>query len=166
MTTAAAEYAAQRDRLVALVESVPDVGRVHDRLRYGDAAEHWLTQIGGIRQVRAWEVSLDDTGPGGSNTQVERLTQAHRHFYRPWMIRGWISLVDEDATYHTAVTLAHQIADAVDADPTLAGTCLQIHGPDGRGCCQVGAPAPVTIGGGAFCWAIEIRLTAYTVIGP
>jgi hypothetical protein len=167
VTTAAAEYAAQRDRLVALVESVPNIGRVHNRLRYGDAADHWLTEIDGVAQVRAWEVSLDD---GGQTTQVDRITSGgHRHFYRPWLIRGWISIIDsdeDDVTYPIAVTLAHQIADAIDADPTLAGTCLFTHGADGRDCCQVGDPKPITLGGGIFCWAVEIRLTAYTVIGP
>lgn len=154
-SVAATEYEAQRDAITAIIGGIADVGRVHDRPRYGDAADHWITTIGGKPQIRAWEIGLEEPG-----TEVVRLQQAHRHRYRTWIIRGWVGLEDDAATYHTILTLAGDIADALDATQTLNGACLD-HDP-----VQTGPPIVVTIGGGTLCWGINLTLMAWTVVLP
>ena len=171
------EYTDQRDAIVAAVEGVTGIGRVHDRLRYGDAYEHWVVGPGTGRmegdfevpQVNAWEVSLDDEG-----TKTDRISQGFRHRWRSWLVRGWVGLNDSDteadgvgppASYHTAADLALLVADAIDADPTLAGTALWLHSPgDGQDAPDISDPRPLQIGGGVLAWAVEVRFTAYTVV--
>lgn len=156
-SVAATEQAAQRAYLKATLEAVADIGRVHDRPRYGDAAEHWITTIDGVPQIRAWEIGLADGG-----VTAERLTANHRHRQRPWLIRGWVGLEDADdaATYKLIADLAADIADAVDVDPTWGGSAL--HAPP----TTVGEPVVVTIGGGSLCWGITLQAVPYTVVHP
>lgn len=150
------------DQLAAiktLMEGVTDIGLIHTYPRYGDAAEHWVTNIDGRRVIRAWEI-----GHGEEETRVERLSQGWRHRYRPWRIQGYVGLEDDEASYNTILDLAGSIADAIDADPTLAGTCLYLHNLDAENAVQVGAPGALVIGGAALCWGITLDFTAYTVV--
>lgn len=154
--SASTEQAAQRAYLVAAISSVPNVGRVHDRPRYGDAFDHWIATIGGIPTIRAWELGLSPEG-----VRAVRTTQAHRHRYRGWLIRGWVGLEDDDASYHHVTDLAGDIADAIDADRTWAGSALDTVAPT-----QVTEPDVVTIGGGPLCWGVTLSVVAYTVVEP
>ena len=153
-----------RDRIAVLVGGVTDVGRVHTRPRYGDAAEHWLTQIGGIDQIRAWEISLDYDAP----TETDDPEQAWKHIWRPWIIRGWVDLIDGSTdepgpteTYPTVVELAGSITDAIDADRRLNGTCQR------KSPCQVDNPSPLFLplgGGEALCWYTTIRFRTLNIV--
>lgn len=156
-------YTAQVAAITAKMLTVPDVGVVHERPRFGDALTHWVTDINGVPTIRAWEVGLD-----GDGIRVERTTQAHRHKWSTFLIKGYMSLgePEEDADgaeipsvggYGTLVDLALLIGDALDADPTVAGTMLDHNGT------QIGEPVAMVIGGGVICWGITLSMTGYVV---
>lgn len=156
-------YADQRDAIAAHLNAIADIGLVHDRPRYGDAHEHWVTQIGGVDTIRAWEIGVDEPG-----IETERIQQRHRHIWRNWRIQGYLGLEDQTASYHTILNLAEQIADTLETDQKLtgpagefpAGTCLD-HEP-----VQTAAPTVLTIGGGFLCWGITLHLRTLEVTAP
>lgn len=152
------EYTDQRDRIVNRIGTVTDVGKVHNRPRYGDAYQHYVTDVEGVPTLRGWEVGLDEPG-----VEVIRHSQGWRQRNRWWYIRGYAAMQDEtdhasDAIYPVLMDLAEDIADAIDADRTLNGSCLD-HDP-----VQTEEPVPITIGGGVLCWAIGLRFMAWTMI--
>ena len=148
-------YAAQRDAIATIMATIPDIGRIHTRPRYGDAYEHWVTTLNGIDQIRAWEIGLADPG-----IEPRRIQQNHRHKYSTFRIQGYISLADVDATYDTVIELAEAIGNALDADQRLGNTMLD-HEP-----AVIGEPVVLTIGGGALCWGITLTMTGYEVTQP
>lgn len=153
------EYTDLRNRIVSRINTVSNIGRVHDRPRYGDAHDHWIVTIDGVDQIRAWEVGLDP----GADTEVEDQEQAWRHRYRNWLIRGWVSLVDDPGTYDVIVELSEGIADAIDADPRLGGLCHNTQPT------QIGSPAPVFLALGEsepLCWGVELRLQTLNIVTP
>ena len=150
-------YATQLARIAAIVSAVGDIGRVHSWPRFGDAAEHYVTTVDGIRQIRGWEIGLDDTGIEG-----QRVTEAHAAHYTNWRIRGYLSLADEAASYNTIIALAEQIRAGLEADPTLAGACLDMVG-ENQGSPDISPPDNFTIGGGHLCWTITIGFTTYDI---
>jgi len=164
------EFSTQQAAIKSIVESVAAVGRVHDRPRYGDAYDMWVVgPDDGFDhpQIRAWEIALEDT------IRTARVSNGFRHRYRPWSITGYLGLVDADhpdgtpqsPTFGVISSLAEAIADAIDADPTLGGTCLHLHADgDGSNAVAVGRPVPIFIGGDVLCWAVVLTFTAYTVI--
>ncbi len=173
-------YADQRDRIKVLGETVTDIGRVHSRPRYGDFAEHY--QVGtaegfSVPHVRAWEIGLADEG-----IKTSRVTGGgYRHRRRHWIIRGYVHLGDDDAandpehpgtpaeianTYTTIIELAEGFADAIDGDPTLAGTCLFIHDEAGNNAVAITDPNPLMLGGGILTWGIALTFATYSEIAP
>ncbi len=152
-------YASQRDAIAAKLESIPNIGRVHARPRYGDAFDHWVTTLNGVDQIRAWEIGLGDPG-----IAPRRIQQAHRHKYVTFSIRGYLSLVDDagdgSGSYDTIVTLAETIGNTLDADQRISDTMID-HEPT-----QIQEPLVVTIGGGALCWGITLNMTGYAIESP
>ncbi len=153
-------YTAIQAALVAHLEAVADIGRVHDRPRYGDAFDHWTVAIDGQTQVRAWEVGVDDRGI--ETSREEQNFKWRRHRIR---IRGWVSLVDDDGndagSYQTIVNLAHAIADRIDPDFNLGGACLQ------HDLVQIGEPTPVFLplgDGELLCWAVDLTLDTLSIL--
>lgn len=153
-------HAAIQAALVAHLEAITDIGRVHDRPRYGDAFTHWTTELDGQTQIRAWEVGIDEGGVTANREDGQHYKTRH-HF---WKVRGWVGLVDDDGndtgSYTTILDLAHVIADAIDADFDLGGICLQ------HMLCQIGEPTPVYLPIGeaqALCWSIDLALETITV---
>lgn len=158
--SASTEQAAQRAYLAQAARTVTDVGVVHNRPRYGDAYDHWIADIGGVPRIRAWEIGLSPEG-----VRTERTTQAHRHRYRGWLIRGYVGLEDDNGadagSYHHVTDLAGDIADAIDSDRTWDGSALDTVAPT-----QVAEPVVLTIGSGALCWGVTLSVVAYTVVSP
>lgn len=161
------DYTVLRDRIAALVGGVTDIGTVHTRPRYGDALEHWTATIGMVPQIRAWEISLDYD----AQTEQDDAEQHWKHVWRPWVIRGWVSLVDDsDITEHDPTTgetytviteLATSITDAIDADRRLNGACHQ------KTPCQVDNASPLFLPlghGEELCWYTVIRFRTLNVI--
>lgn len=170
--TYTSEYRAQNAAIVAAITSVTDVGRVHDRPRYGDFREMTVVKLNGVDQIRSWEIAPEPV-------EVVRREQGRRHRYRTWTIRGVVGLADlaaeEDekqatpgdiaggATFHVVQELAGEIADALDtaraswvADGVFIDTAPT----------QIEEPTVVTIGGGAICWGITLRIDGYTIVTP
>ena len=167
------EHTDQLAAIVTLVESVTDVGRVHDRPRLGDALTSWVVDIGGTPQVRAWEIGIQDGG-----IRVERLTGGgHHHYYRPWLVRGWLSIIEPEGAdgdldsadithdqlfaldnYTKINDLAFLIATAINGNRKLDGSCLDLTTP-----AEMTEPKVLTIGGGPMCWSVDITFTAYTL---
>lgn len=161
------DYTDLRDRINTLVSGVTDVGTVHTRPRYGDAFEHWSSSINSVDQIRAWEISLD------YDAQTEQVDQEQhwKHVWRPWVIRGWVSLVDDSdtaehdptpgETYTVITELATSISDVIDADRRLNGTCHQ------KDPCQVDNPSPLFLPlglGDAICWYTVIRFRTLNIV--
>ena len=175
------EYTAQRDAIKAAVTGVANIGRVHDRPRYGDFHDHYVVDGDDgwtVPHIRAWEIGLDDPG-----VVVERLSAGWRHRYRRWRVSGYVGLVDAaaddpvdsegaavaaaigGASYHLITELAGSVADAIDIDPTLGGTCLHLHAPgDGANAVSYAEPTPLFLMGTILCWGVVLRFTTYTVI--
>lgn len=111
--------AAHRAALVALLEAVPAVGRVHHYERYAreDSAfrAHYLhTLPGGAKQLRGWQVSR--VGVAERLLDLGRWLDEHS-----WVIRGYLALDDSAATELTFDGLVEDIRAAFRADPTLGG---------------------------------------------
>jgi len=168
------EYADQLAVLLTTVSGVTDVGRVYNRPRFGVANDLWITEIAGIPVIRAWEIGVDETVTG-------RLEQGHRTRFRPWRIQGYVGPIDVDdaaatattyppagATitpgYIAAVDLATSIADAIEANRTLSGTCLDIAGPDSLIGTRIEAPVVLSLPAGPLCWGIGIEFHTWTII--
>lgn len=166
------EFEDQSAALVNIIQAVdPDIGRVHNRPRYGDAYDNWIVQVDGIDQVRSWEVGLAD------DAVRSRRDQAGRTRYRTFEIRGFVSIIDKpvdeaegpdwdewvDSGYWVINRLAEQITDAIDTNPSLIDpvttnpTCIDIEEP-----CRIENAVPITIGGGFLCWGITIEVTTWT----
>ena len=169
--TYTAEYRAQKDAIVAAIQSVTDVGRVHDRPRLGDFRERWVTTIDGQAQIRSWEISP-------APVEVVRREQGRRHRYRTWEIRGVVAITDQgidtegdpdgdidgSASYHVIQELAGEIADAIDTareQHTADGSFIDHETPT-----QIAEPQVITIGGGVLCWGITLTITGWTVVTP
>lgn len=147
------DYEQQRDAIETILLSVADVGRVHNRPRFGDAFDHWIATIGGIDQIRTWEIGLDDPG-----VETERIQQTVLHRWRNWRIQGYVAVEDTDLpvdSYTLINSLAEQIADALDADFTLAGTCLS------HEAVQMADPVTVRLplaGSTPLCWGVTLTM--------
>lgn len=111
--------ATHRAALVALIQSVPEVGRVHAYQRYAreEAAfqAHYLyTLAGGKKQLRGWQVSRVSVVE--RTVGVGRVLNEHS-----WQIRGYLALEDALASELVFDDLVEDIRAAFRADPTLGG---------------------------------------------
>lgn len=112
---------AQREALVALIASVPEVGLVHARERYAASeadfrAMYLFTPTGGAQQVRGWWVRRSATAEHAINNlrTVSVVT---------WTVRGYMSFNDAQASELVFDELVEAIRSAVRADATLGGAC-------------------------------------------
>lgn len=162
MTGRADDYLAQRDAIAAVVSAIPEVGRVHKRPRYGDAADHWIVTYDGIPRIRAWEIGLN--APGITATES---TANHETRRVPWIIRGYIGLednlgdnqeIDGGGSIDQIITYGGRIADAIKADRTIGGTVLDLEQPP-----TVTDPVVVTVGGGSLCWGVSVTFVTWSV---
>jgi len=111
--------ATHRAALVALIQAVPNIGRVHAYQRYAreDSAfrAHYLhTLSGGAKQLRGWQIS--HVGVSETYVGVGRTLNEHN-----WVIRGYLALDDAAATELTFDDLVEAMRAAYRANPTLGG---------------------------------------------
>ncbi|MFE8644128.1 hypothetical protein ACFX58_03475 [Sphingomonas sp. NCPPB 2930] len=110
-----------RAALFAVLQSVPDIGRVHDRERYAKDEKAFRTLYlhdlaDGTQQLRGWWLRRAST--------LERSTAIGREInVHTWQVRGYLALADEAATEHTFDALVEAFRDLVRQDPTLGGVC-------------------------------------------
>lgn len=114
-----------RQAIVATLQAIPDIGRIHDRERYAQQAAAlvdlygWagapdISQPGRRPQLRGWFVSL--IGESHHGRRVGR-----RVCVAEWRIVGLLGFDDEAASELTAAALARAVVEALAADPTLGG---------------------------------------------
>ena len=165
------EFSDQLDGIHEVLEAIDGIGNVHDHPRYGNAADFYIATIDDIPTIRAWEI-----GSNG-NTIEDRLEQGSRHRYRPWRIQGYIGPVDEEldddgnvvlqSGYKTCMELGLLIGDALAADRTLGGTCLDISDRDGTLGTSTGVPDLLKIpSAGALLWGVEVTFWTWTILTP
>ena len=131
-----------RAAIVALLESVPEIGRVHDYERYardGNAIRaHYLTTIEDRELVRGWFVQRGDI-------QRARIGSGPADVLTQWTIRGFHGLDDEMASEK----VFDRLVDAVVArfwDSQNLGITGVLTAVDGRAGLQVRDAGPVLFG--------------------
>ncbi len=127
-----------RAAIVATLETVPGVGRVHAYQRYA----HSLQALGQLYrapdgQLRGWNVSRVATSEVG-NIQA-RTVEVIR-----WRLFGVMALDDSAASELAFDDLVEGVRDAFAANETLGGTVDQCTDPqgDGESCVQVDDISP------------------------
>jgi len=158
-------YTAQRDAIVAVLNGITGIGLVYSRPQVGSVNDLWITDIDGIPVVRAWQIGLAEP------VEAHVTAQAFRGIYRPWLILGWAGPISNDDTpitdgYTTLCTLGEQILDAIAADRTLAGTCLDLSAPGAGIVVTQTEPDTFSVPGGPLCWSTQIAFTAWTESTP
>jgi hypothetical protein len=171
------EFTDQLARIHTLVEGVTNIGKVYDRPRHGTADRLWTAEIAGIPLIRAWEIGL------AGDTVTDRVAQGNRTRFRPWRIQGYVGPIDiqdddpdnmwfdpaeaQNITpgYKAALDLAEGIAEAIEGDRTLGGTCLDIASPeDDQIGTRISDPDVFSIPQGPLCWTISIEFWTWTHI--
>ncbi len=124
--------AAHRAALVALLQGVPDVGRVHEFERYlreeSRMQELYVwSASGGMPHLRGWYV-------GNCRTERTTIGLGRVLLKHTWPIRGYLVFNDEERSSVVFDDLCEAIGAAHEADRTLGGvsTAEEIGGgPDG-----------------------------------
>ncbi len=106
-------YATIRDGIEAALNSVTDIGRVHDYWRYdtnvATFAEHFKTTIGGVAQIRAWIVQF-----GGIEPSKDGVLGTHTSLYQ-FIVSGYRSLNDAAASEKEFMALAETVVRSLAA---------------------------------------------------
>ncbi len=156
--------AAIRTALVALVASVEDIGQVHAYERYAREEGRFrrlflFTPLAtGIEQVRGWwlrRTATEERSLGvGRNLEINT-----------WQIRGYMALNDAEASELEFDALVEALRDAVRADPTLGGVCMQSPIADGNNTdgLQVLEIAPVLFCG-VLCHSAVLELKTWSYL--
>jgi hypothetical protein len=121
-----------RARIKTVIETVSNVGQVHDYQRYAvtweEMEKHVVKTISGADVIRYWAISLDgltllsDTFQGGGFTD----TMAVEYQY---VVRGFMGVDDANSSEKTFVTLIMSILEALSADATLSARLLETNSP-------------------------------------
>lgn len=152
-----------RTQLRALIAAVPNIGQVHDRERYvREEAKfrqlYLYTPAGGQEQLRGWW--LRRSGTEERSLAVGRTLNVHT-----WQIRGYMTLNDEQASELAFDALIEASRDAVRADPTLGGVCMQspLAGGNNTDGLQVLESAPVLFCG-VLCHSALLELKTWSYL--
>ncbi len=118
-----------RAALVALLLSVPDIGRVHESVRFAreesDFHQHYVWALqGGMHHVRGWHLGSPTTARSSWGMGRVRL----RH---TWPIRGYLSLNVDERSSVVMDRLCEAIGQAHEADRTLGGVSTAEEALDG-----------------------------------
>lgn len=113
--------------IVATMNSVPNIGAVHDYERYAkDSATlraHYGARIDGVDQLRGWFVtrlSVRNARNGFGGPLVTTI----------WQVRGYMALNDAEASEKTFHALIQALIDAFWADQDLGGTVISTQTAD------------------------------------
>lgn len=152
---------AVRDAIVAALQGVPAIGRVHDRERYAvnKAALReiygWNNPDTGALEIRGWHVRIEAERYGVP--RAGRSTVA-----TDWLIRGLLGFDDANASERLAAGLARTVVAAIGADATLGGTVRRLSdgaaGPDAPVGAQIARIEPVMFAD-ALCHRVTLTLT-------
>jgi len=116
--------ATTRATIKAILESVSNVGVVHDYERWAgtipDVTTAFVTTISGAKLVRGWTITCQSWTPRwvayDEDEEADGGLVDRTYVYK---IRGYFGLKDADATEKTVFALVEAVCDALDADKTL-----------------------------------------------
>ena len=156
--------ATHRAAVVAALQSVSEIGIVHDRERYVDgnasfSAMYLYTPVNGQPHIRGWSLRRSSTREYSPNLQ--------RHINEhTWTVRGYLAFNDAMASELVLDDLVEQFRAVVRADPTLGGTCQP--GPlasrdDGTDGVQVTDSGPVFFAG-VLCNSVVLQLRTWSYL--
>ncbi len=121
-----------RAAIKSVLQGVTNIGQVHDYTRWMDDWAQLLAlykaTIGGVDQLRAWEISLQQVQQevigfeGGGTTGTIWV----RYTYR---IRGYLAVDDSAATEKTFAALVLAVMTALEASTTLQSAVLEREEP-------------------------------------
>lgn len=115
-----------RARIKTVLETVSNIGQVHDYERWADDWNTLLTlfksTISGTDQIRGWAITCegwtqDLVGFGGFGDDAVLVSYSYR-------VRGWLGVDDSAETEKTMAALAGSAAAALEADATLQSKAL------------------------------------------
>lgn len=158
--SAAEHLEAVRAAIVARLNTVPDVGVVHDYQRYaGDLrklAALYVTEVGGRPQLRGWYVSRVAT----VETSAVSGSYAATH---EWVLRGYMALDDAAESEIVFDRLVEQIREAFRGDDGLGGLVGSIvfDGSEGSTAGVQAQLEPVMFAG-VLCHAARLTLRTRT----
>lgn len=105
-----------RTEIKNIISGVTDIGVVHDYERWASTDAGFIdlfrTTIGGVNQIRGWVISRK-TPAGEENNEIRTHT---------FVIRGYMGLVDANATEKTFTALIEAACAAFRANPKLNDT--------------------------------------------
>lgn len=147
-----------RAALVALLQTVPDVGQVHARERFAKdeaafRALYLYTPAGGAPQLRGWWLRRVAT----STTSVSSARTLDVH---SWELRGFMAFDDAAASELAFDALIESMRAAVAADPTLGGVAAPgpLDEPEGLQLVEAG---PVRFAG-VLCHSAVLTLKTWS----
>jgi hypothetical protein len=131
-------------RIVAQIQTIADVGQVHDRRRLVKTESEFIgisgVAIGGVQQARMWQVFLESMGASFADAS------GALKWNRVAVIHGFLQLEDANSSETTAITLAESICRTLSNDlqaTKLGGTVLS------------GAPARIIVAEPRFLLIVE-----------
>ncbi|WP_238121963.1 MULTISPECIES: phage tail terminator protein [unclassified Xanthobacter] len=145
-----------RAALVALLEAIPDIGRVHAWERFAATEKGFIDLYSHAGAVRGWRVNR-------VSTRRRVLASGRVLVTDRWAITGMLSLVDAAQSEITASDLADAIIAAEVADPTLGGVARGV-AVEGAAGVQLLAIAPVMFAG-VLCHQVALQLDTQTFEG-
>jgi hypothetical protein len=117
-------YATILAQIKTTLDTVTDVGRTHDYMRWAIDESAFLdlakTTIGTTDQIRVW--MIDYLGFNADSTWISRSTEALR--VHTFVIHGYMGLDDSEGTGKTFATLAETVCTTLDDDTTLKADAL------------------------------------------
>lgn len=150
--------ATHRANIKALIESVDDVGIVHDYLRLatelGALLDLFKTTIDDTEVIRGWQITC-------TAIQQEHLfktgqfdTGNKRSF--PYVIHGYFGVNDADQSEKTAILISEQVLAALTSETLFGAGILSVTPP-------TLTPFNYQLLGGVLCHHAEIKLTVVEI---
>lgn len=150
-----------RDAIVAQMESVPGIGKVHPYERYSRAEAKFRelfvdTPAGEDPQVRGWWLQR-------ASTEEKTVSTGSVLNVHTWHWRGYMALNDDAASGLRFDELIEAYRDLVRADPTLGGVCEQNAVEGGEDGVQVIDAGPVLFCG-VLCHSALLQLKTWSYL--
>ncbi|MGJ7527112.1 hypothetical protein [Variovorax sp. GB1P17] len=110
-----------RSAIVQTLNTVPQIGRVHDRERslideVAQRALYLYDLPAGGQQLRGWWLRR-------TATEERSVNSGRTMSVDTWTVHGYLALDDDAASERVFDALVEDIRDAVRADPTFGGAC-------------------------------------------
>lgn len=150
-----------RARIKTVMETVTDIGQVHDYERWADDWETLLARFKSViddsEQLRGWTISLarlaQEVATFGDTSYGETIAATYDYH-----VRGFMGVDDANASEKTFAALVVSVVEAMEDDATLAGWRIERDSP----VVAVGDMA-YKMFGGVLCHAVDmvVRLQEY-----